>query len=1130
MTQFEIGYEIFVRACDLPREARDAFVREACGSDMQLRAHVDSLLKLDQRTQLAMDQVDPGGIAHALVKEVRPPGAPADDGRWTVPARVGRYAILGELGRGGMGVVYEAEQEDPRRRVALKVVRQGFDAGQLVLRLRREAQVLAQLTHPGIAHIYESGMVAIDGREQPYFAMEFIAGERVTTYAGEQRLDNRQRLALMARVCDAVQHAHQKGIIHRDLKPANILVVPPETQEDACGAATGTGSQTIEPVGQPKILDFGVARLTDGDIHVTTLQTEVGQLIGTLAYMSPEQVAGDSQKIDTRSDVYALGVVLFELLTHQLPLDVSGRSVAEAARIIRDDEPPAAGAIDKSLRGDIETILAKALEKAPERRYASAAQLAGDIRRYLQDEPIVARPASALYQVRKFARRNSGLVAGLVATFAVLVIGLISTGYFLVEATRQRDEADLQRDEARRQARIAEEVNTFLQKDVLRSAKPEELGYRITVVEALDNAAEALEGRFEEEPIIRAEIHHTLTETYRSLGEHDKELYHAERMVALYRSELGAEHPDLAHAICDLAMALGVTGDYTAAEPLFREAMKMNRRLLDAKDPELASSLNSFATFMADRGDHAAAEQLFREALALRHGPLGEEHGDVASVLSNLASLLGPKEDRANAEPLYRRALVMQRRLLEEEHPEVATSVNDLTVLLGAVEGSAQLLFAKGRYTEAERLFRGVVDARRRLHGEEHVDVARSQLFLGRTLEVQGNYAAAETLYREALALNRKLLGDEHVEVAMNLGYLAHAVRGRGDYAAAEQLLRESLALCRKRLGNEHPYVASIMHDLADLLRQRDDYSEAEPLHREALAMRRKLLGNAHPDVAFSLSSLAFVLTAKGDHDEAEQCLREALGVHRKRYGDEHPEVATCMSNLAQVLQAKDDYAGAETLYRDALAMYRKLPGGAHLGVAACLNKLGALLHDRGDSVAAEPLLREALALVRKESGNEHPNVASCAMKLAQSLFGQRKFSEAEPLLRECLTIRQATMPPQHWLIFNTMSTLGECLVGQVADGSLNPTAGPDADLNDVLRKAEVLLLDGYEGLHEFADAIPPAYRMSPQRHALERVVRLYELWHSIEPGTGYDAQAAEWRAKAAEWNADTRPTSAPVR
>jgi WD40 repeat protein/predicted Ser/Thr protein kinase len=449
--------ELFDQAVALPPAQRPAFLEAACAGDQAFRAEVESLLACD----LGAAAGGAGGQDLLESPVVRAPVPARPAGEPPATARVGNYRVLRRIAEGGMGAVYEAEQDNPRRTVALKVIRPACASPALLKRFAHEAHILGRLHHPGIAQVYEAGL-ADDG--QPFFAMEFIRGLPLDEYVARHRLDLAARLALLAQVCEAVQHAHEKGVIHRDLKPSNVLV---------------------DEAGQPKVLDFGVARATDADLLIEAGLTRTGQLLGTPNYMSPEQVAADTAAIDRRSDVYALGVILFELTAHRPPYQLEGLALVEACRLILDQEPPRLGSIDPELRGDVETIAAKALEKDPARRYQSAAELAADLRRWLAHEPILARPPSALYHLRKFARRHKALVGGVVATGLALVLGLVGTILFAVGEARQRRQADAEKREAQYQtyrARIAAAVAALQNHDVADAARQ------------LDNAPQALRG------------------------------------------------------------------------------------------------------------------------------------------------------------------------------------------------------------------------------------------------------------------------------------------------------------------------------------------------------------------------------------------------------------------------------------------------------------------------------------------------------------------------------------------------------------------------------------------------------------------------------------------------------------
>lgn len=423
--QFRRVEQLFGEACELSKELQAAFLERACADDPIVRQEVEAMLAADDE-DLSVAAPAWNGLLPTAIGS-----ASSEQQAQSLPEQVGRYRVLRQHGRGGMGVVYEAEQESPHRRVALKVLNTGVVSAEHVARFRHEVEILGQLDHPGIARIYEAGSIEAIHGGQPYFTMEFIEGEELLDHASSQHLDDAARLRLFARICDAVQYAHQKGVIHRDLKPQNILVTS-STPAPSSGATDGvTGAS--DTAGQPKILDFGVARTADASSDQSML-TRAGQLIGTLAYMSPEQARGDSRSLDTRSDVYSLGVVLFQLLTGKLPHELQHRSMAESVRIIQEDEPRRIAAMHDRYRGDLDAIVGRCLEKEPQRRYRSAADLAEDVRRHLRNEPIHARPPGTLELVRKFALRNRALVGGVAATFLAVIAGLVATTIFAIRA------------------------------------------------------------------------------------------------------------------------------------------------------------------------------------------------------------------------------------------------------------------------------------------------------------------------------------------------------------------------------------------------------------------------------------------------------------------------------------------------------------------------------------------------------------------------------------------------------------------------------------------------------------------------------------------------------------------------
>jgi eukaryotic-like serine/threonine-protein kinase len=756
-----------------------------------------------------------------------------------LPATLGHYRIIRILGEGGMGTVYEAEQEQPRRIVALKVIKAGFISRELLRRFEQESLALGRLQHPGIAQIYEAATADGGSGPQPYFAMEFIRGESLLAHAAAHHLTSRQRLELMVKICDAVHHAHQRGIIHRDLKPGNILV---------------------DQTGQPKILDFGVARVTDSDAHATR-QTDVGQLVGTLAYMSPEQVLADPLALDLRSDVYALGVILYELLAGHLPYEVT-RHIHQAARAIVEDDPTPLSSINRAYRGDIETIVAKALEKDKARRYTSAADLAGDISRYLKDEPITARPASTAYQLRKFARRHKALVFGLVAVFVVLVGGIIASTWQAARATRAEQAA-------REEAATANAINDFLLNDLLSQAGAEsQAGGDVTpdpelkVRTALDRAAKRLETRFETQPLIRASIQMTIGNAYRELGL----LGEAERHYAgtrdLRRRFLGDEHPDTLTADNNLGQLYREQGKYSQAEDLLSQATAVRQRVLGDDHPNTLITMANLGLALHEQGKYTEAEPVLTKVLEAETRVRGEEDLETLISMMNLAKLYGDTGKLQEAESLLVKMVEIGRRTIGEEHPRV----------LGALNNLATIYYSQGKYADAEPVFAAIVRVQKRILGDEHPDtltVINNQAVLYRQL---GKHSEAETLLLGVVEAQRRVLGDEHPNQLATLSTLGQTYQHRGQLAQAEALYTKALAGQRRVNGPGHLGTLNTMRVLGGLRRQSGDYVRAEALLREALAGFVK----ARPEfwARYEIeSTLGASLMAQGKFVEAEPFL-----------------------------------------------------------------------------------------------------------------------------------------------------------------------------------------------------------------------------------------------------------------
>jgi non-specific serine/threonine protein kinase/serine/threonine-protein kinase len=541
--RFEEARDLFLAVLDVSLSERPAFLADRCGDDRPLRAEVERLLAEDAATDSFM---------------VAPATAPNETA--AAGKRIGRYEIRHVIGAGGMGTVYEAVQDQPHRTVALKVLRHGAASRRAMTRFRHEAEILGRLQHPNIAQVYDAGTFDEGQGAQPYFAMEFVKGEPLIRHAESKSLGIQDRLALFVRVCDAVQYAHHQGVIHRDLKPDNILV---------------------DDFQEPKTLDFGVARATDSDIQATTLRTHIGELIGTVPYMSPEQVTGDPNELDTRSDVYSLGVVLYELICGRLPHDVTNRTIPEAVRLIREEEPTPLSSVNRTFRGDLDTIVAKALEKDKNRRYQTAAELAADVRHYLGDQPIVARPPSTIYQLRKFARRNKALVGGLAATFVTLVAGLIGVSAMYVralaaETDAEQRAADLEQVAEFQESQLADlnaaQMGVRLRLDLIERRRTalelaglddaeierglldlerslEGVNFADVAKESLDvnifeGTLQGIETQFADKPLVRAQLLQSVATVLHNLQLLDRAVAPQEEALAVRRRELGEAQPE----------------------------------------------------------------------------------------------------------------------------------------------------------------------------------------------------------------------------------------------------------------------------------------------------------------------------------------------------------------------------------------------------------------------------------------------------------------------------------------------------------------------------------------------------------------------------------------------------------
>lgn len=822
---------LFLAAAKLGPSERADFLTDACRSDPSLRRDVEGLLAADARA--GGEQGD--AIADVIAAAARRLSAEKETAEPRSGAQIGPYRLVRELGRGGMGTVYLAQRVDEQYRatVAVKFMRGALAAPEFARRFRVERQILADLTHPNIAWLLDGGTAA-DGT--PYLVMEYVNGRPIDEWCETRHIGLSGRVALFLQVCAAAQHAHQALVVHRDLKPSNILVT-----------ADGT----------PKLVDFGIAKLMTDDVAADASATLP---LLTPAYAAPEQARGG--RITVATDVYALGGVLYRLLTGRTALDVSGVSPAEIERRIAEEapSPPSAAAVGpyaawrRRLAGDLDTIVLKALRKEPERRYASVEQLAEDLRRHAGGLPVRARRDTLGYRAGKFLRRQRAAVA-------VAVGILLLTGVYVLRLAAERDRARL---EAKKATEIASFLTgIFQQSDPLRTR-----GREVTVRELLDRGAQRIGADLAGQPAVQATMLDVMSRVYVSLGFYDE----AERVAAeglrIARATYGDIHPEVAAIAEQLATARIRKGDRTGAEAMAREVLRIRRALHGGDHSDVARALEQMARALRVAGKPQEAETLYREALAMA-GRLGGDSGRMASLTDGLASTLQDQGDYAGAVPLLRDAVARVRSRTPVDSNVLAIAVNNLAIPLTEL----------GALDEAEPMYREALAIFIRVYGEEHPFASSARMGLSRVLQQKGDLNGSKAQVLTALRFDTVRLGRDHPDIAIRMGAMGGLLIAQDSFAQAERYLRRALAIRRAALGPEHPYTAISINELAQVLRSRGSLAAAEATYRKALALRRRIHPPSHPYLAYSLTGLASVLLDRGRPREAEPLLREALAI-----------------------------------------------------------------------------------------------------------------------------------------------------------------------------------------------------------------------------------------------------------
>ncbi|GAB4180952.1 MAG: hypothetical protein Tsb002_00410 [Wenzhouxiangellaceae bacterium] len=996
-------------------------------------SHRPDATEAGHRLRQIIDQLD---APPAQPKPGQPSFQPtANTGEITVGSMIGPYRILEVLGEGGMGTAYLAEQRDPvERKVVIKVIKTHMENDQVKARFEAECQALAMMEHPNIAAIYETGC-SESGRL--YLVMEYVAGRSIIEHSDLARLDIKARIELFLQVCRGVQHAHQKGLIHRDLKPSNILVKTPPGQRP-----------------QVKIIDFGGVKSLQGKLSLNTVHTRIGNFIGTPSYCSPEQIAGHLGEVDTRSDVYSLGVVLYELLVGVKPYDsetLAEKSPSETLRFLIEKEPPSPlerftilseneratiaknrhlniDRLRRSLTSDSSWIIAKCLERNPQDRYSSVVELKKDLTRWINHQPVEAHPPTAIYRLRKVVQRHrtAALVTSLasiliVASITAAIIGFIRAERAVEATTAAMVEAEMAAEFQLQQLRSIDPAaiatglrsslrqsiqNTLTEKDQPETVIAESLqrfdqllqGINLTdlTLEQLEAqyfqpALDTIDRNYREYPLLQARLRQATALTLQHLGRNDQALLAINSVLQQRNQLLDNHHPLIYSALAARGDIYRVLGKYEKAESDLQAAVSGLREVIGNHAAETLTAIDHLGMLCLDQGRLEAAEQYLQEAYSGRQDIFGKEHPDTLQSLNNLGSLSWQQGDIEKAAHYFSAALDGRASLLGEHHISTLESLNDVGVVL----------WKQGSIEQAEAKYRTALAGYRQLFGNEHPATQVTINNLAVLLKDAGRLDEAEAFYHETLDTLRRLHGDDHPETLRAMANLGLLLRAKGEYLAAEPYYQTALEGRRELLGMQHPSTISTIQNSGFLMINLGHYDQAEDYFREALEIKTQVYGEQHWNTYRSMNSLAFLLRITGKNDESETLQRQSLSGQLEQLGPSHPDTLRSMSNLAILLQQQGLFDEAEKLYRDSYTQQVDSLGADDFDTQYTAINFADLLSETGRHEEALRIAANAISACRQGYNQGGFHLGEFQTVYGQILTAAGQYDQARTVLHQ---------------------------------------------------------------------------------------------------------------------------------